>query len=271
MEPALEHVFETGQGAVRYGIKGHGPDLVLVHGTPWSSFSFSKILPALEKRFRVHYYDLIGYGRSEMRDRQKVSLDIQGQIFSELLEHWELADPFVAAHDFGGAISLRAHLLHGRNYRKLLLMNVVALAPWGSPFFAHVREHETAFSGTPPYIHKAILEAYIKGALHKEPKIDDLSGLMTPWETSSGQAAFYRQIAQADQKYTDEVEVQYSDIRCPVRILWGEADEWIPIATGRRLHAAIPNSEFFPISEAGHLVQMEAPEQVHAQILDFFD
>jgi len=154
---------------------------------------------------------------------------------------------------------LRSHLLDGRDYRKLVLMNVVALAPWGSPFFAHVQRHEAAFAGVPAYIHKAIVETYIRGAMFGDLNEKSFEALVDPWLSEKGQSAFYRQIAQADQKYTDEIELLYGDIRCPVQILWGENDDWIPIETGRRLYDAIPQSEFHPVPEAGHLVQFDSP------------
>ncbi len=270
MDFALEQSFETAQGLVRYGIVGTGTPLVFVHGTPWSSQSYAKIITDLSRSFQVFFYDLIGYGQSEMRDGQLVSLDVQGRIFAQILEHWQLDQPSVVAHDFGGAIALRAHLLHRAKYHKLMLMNVVAMAPWGSSFFAHVRSHEAAFAGVPPYIHKAILKAYIDGAIYKSLSEADMTSLMSPWLSEDGQNAFYRQIAQANQTYTDEVQSLYDTIECPVRILWGENDEWIPIEMGRKLNKAIPNSEFFPVAKAGHLIQMDQPKIVREHILEFF-
>lgn len=52
-----------------------------------------------------------------------------------------------------------------------------------------------------------------------------LHAYVTPWTGESGQAAFYRQIAQMDQRYTDAIEVQLASIRCPVQLLWGEEDQ----------------------------------------------
>lgn len=74
----------------------------------------------------------------------------------------------------------------------------------------------------PAYIHKAIVETYIRAALFGELEKDDFDSLVSPWLSEDRQAAFYRQIAQADQTYTDEVEPRYKDIRYPVQILWGE-------------------------------------------------
>ena len=81
--------------------------------------------------------------------------------------------------------------------------------------------------------------------------------------------AFYRQIAQADRRYTDEVEPMYRSITTPVLIAWGEEDEWIPIERGRELHAAIPGSTFAPIAAAGHLVQEDKPNVLLKNIGEF--
>lgn len=267
--PELEYAFASKAGEVRYGTVGTGPDVVLVHGTPWSSFTWHLLIDVLAKSHRVHYYDLPGYGLSEMRRGQQVSLDVQGEVLAQFLEHTHLDQPAVIAHDFGGAISLRAHLLHGCNYARLMLIDVVALAPWGSPFFAHVQQHEAAFAGVPAYIHQAIVERYIQGALYRTLDDATFRRLVDPWLSEKGQAAFYRQIAQADQRYTDDIEPLYANVRCPVSILWGQEDAWIPLATGRRLHAAVPGSTFVELANAGHLAQLDAPARVARQVLKF--
>lgn len=265
----LGQEYKFSEGLVRYDIIGDGPPLVLVHGTPWSSFTWYKLAPGLAQRYRVHYYDLIGYGQSEKRHSQNVSLGVQNRLLTELLDHWNLHKPRVVAHDFGGATTLRTHLLDNRDFGKMVLINVVAMSPWGSPFFAHVQQHESAFSGVPAYIHKAIVEAYIQGALYNELAPEEFDALVRPWLGDDGQPAFYRQMAQASQRYTDEVERSYAHIRCPVLIVWGEKDEWIPIATGQRLHKAIPHSQFCPVANAGHLSQLDAAEFVASQVLEF--
>ena len=72
-----------------------------------------------------------------------------------------------------------------------------------------------------------------------------------------------------DERYTREVEGLYPTIRCPVQILWGEDDQWIPIERGQALHQMIPGSRFQAIANAGHLVQEDAPEAIVAALLRF--
>ncbi len=149
---------------VRYFVAGAGPALVFVHGTPFSSYVWHRVIPHFVDSHRVHCFDLLGYGQSEQRDGQDVSLGVQNELLAELLDHWALERPDVVAHDFGGATALRTHLLNGKDYRTLTLIDPVALAPWGSPFVKHVRQHEAAFRGVPAYIHEAIVAAYVRGA-----------------------------------------------------------------------------------------------------------
>ncbi len=255
--------------SIRYDIRGDGPPLVLVHGTPWSSFSWRHIIPALARWFTVYFYDLLGYGQSDKRAGQDVSLGIQNKVLAALLDHWGLEVPLVVGHDFGGTTVLRTHLLDQRDFQKIALIDPVALAPWGSPFFAHLREHEEAFVGVPTYIHEAIVSAYVRGATCCPMSTETLAGIVNPWLGPVGQRAFYRQIAQADQRFTDEIEASYGTISRPVLILWGEQDEWIPIANGQRLHQAIRTSEYYAIPGAGHLVQEDAPALLTSYLVRF--
>ncbi|MEX4008595.1 alpha/beta fold hydrolase [Neoaquamicrobium sediminum] len=258
----------TQAGEVAWGRAGSGPALVLAHGWPWSSFSWHRVISLLARHFTVHWFDMPGYGESEMRRGQSTALDVQGQVFAEMLDVWELVRPHVVAHDMGGAVTLRAHLLGGVEYDRLVLMNVVALSPWGSAFFDHVGRHIDAFTGLPPHIHEAVVSAYIQGALVNELADGDLDRLLTPWLSEAGRASFYAQFAQADERLTGDFEDRLADIRCPVAILWGEADPWIPVARGRLLHEKIPHSSFEALAGVGHLPQLEAPEPVTARLLD---
>lgn len=267
MEWTLSEDIKTCAGNVRAGQAGRGPPLVLAHGWPWSSYAWHRVIPTLAATHRVYWYDMPGYGASEKSAQYRTSLDVQGEVFAALLHHWSLAQPTVIAHDFGGATTLRAHLLHGAEYERLILMNVVAMRPWGSAFFDHVGRHVDAFEGLPPHIHAAIVRAYIEGAFATPIDADDLHALIAPWLTPDGTASFYRQFEQADEIYTAEVEPLYSALRCPAQILWGQDDPWIPLARGKALHAAIGGrTTFTELSGVGHMPQIEDAAAVLAAL-----
>ncbi|WP_346135845.1 alpha/beta fold hydrolase [Lentzea roselyniae] len=258
----LPEEFVTPNGVVRWARIGAGRPVVLLHGTPFSSFVWRDVAADLAADHEVFVWDMLGYGRSEMRQGQDVSLRAQGRIFADLLTEWGLARPHVVAHDFGGAVALRAHLVHGAEYAALALLDPVAVAPWGSPFFRLVHEHAAVFERLPGNLHEALVREYVRSASSPGIAPEVLDGLVTPWTGAAGQPAFYRQIAQADQRYTDEIEPRYGDITIPVTVCWGADDEWIPPARGEQLAGAIPGAGLHLVPGAGHLVQLDAPGPV---------
>lgn len=267
----LPHTFDFDGRSVRYGVMGDGDPLVFVHGTPFSSQVWRRIAPIMSRFRRVYYFDLLGYGLSEQRAGDDVSLGIQNHLLAVLIEHWRLTKPDIVAHDFGGATALRAALINQCEYRSLTLIDPVAVAPWGSPFVRHVHDNEPAFSSVPAYIHEAMVNAYLRGAAKRELSADVLNIYSSPWMGSVGQAAFYQQIAQMDQRYTDEIQTRYHDICFPVSILWGEDDQWIPIDRGVELAAIMKGARFIRVPNSGHLMQEDAPEAIVGELMDFLE
>ncbi len=225
---------------VRWGRRGSGPGVVFCHGTPWSSRLWAPFAGALSSGFTSYVWDMPGYGRSSKDPEHRVSLDVQGELLHDLLAHWGLEAPHVVAHDYGGAVALRAHLLEGSAFASLALVDVVALAPWGSDFFRLVREHPDVFAALPAPVHEGAVRAYVAGASHAGLTAEQADMLVAPWLDRAGQAAFYRQIAQADQAYTDAIQDLYPDLDLPVVAVWGRDDAWIPVERAHRLAALIP-------------------------------
>lgn len=265
----LTERYATRAGVVRWARMGQGDPVVLLHGTPFSSVVWRDIAVALARTHQVYVWDMLGYGQSEMRDGQDVSLAAQQEIFASLLDHWGLTEPTVVAHDFGGAVALRTHLLSRLRYRALALVDPVALAPWGSPFFRLVRENAAVFGQLPENLHAALVREYVASASSRGLHPASLERLVRPWLGGAGQAAFYRQIAQADQRYTDEIEPRYAEIDIPVLVCWGADDTWIPVAKGEQLAGAIPGARLRRVPGAGHLVQEDAPAELTAALLEF--
>ncbi len=264
MLPMGQTFIHEGRG-VWWNKIGDGPPLVLIHGTPFSSQVWRRIAPLLARHWTVYYFDLLGYGQSDKGG--DVSLGVQNGLLTALFRHWGLVRPDVLCHDFGGATALRGYYLNGLRYNRLVVFDAVALAPWGSPFVAHVRDHQAAFTGLPAYAHDALLAAYLQGAAFGDLSAEALQIYMQPWQGAEGQAAFYAQIAQMDQRFTDEVPPSYGPMDCPVTVLWGEEDAWIPIERGEALVQKISSQPLIRVPGAGHLMQEDAPEAIVAAML----
>lgn len=269
----LNHTYRSAQGELRWDRFGNpgGEVVVLLHGTPFSSFIWRDIADALAPHHLVYIWDMPGYGLSEKSERQDLSLDALGEVFSRLLEHWELTEPSVIAHDSGAAVALGAHLLHGARYRRLALVDAVALSPWGSPFFRLVGEHADIFDRLPAELNRALIEEYVNSASSPGLRSATREALIEPWTSEGGQSAFYRQIKQrlSDETYTDHIQDRYHTLDIPVLVCWGTDDTWIPINRGRELADQIPTAQLREIAGAGHLIQEDKPAQLATALLAF--
>ena len=134
----------------------------------------------------------------------------------------------------------------------------------GLDFFRLVAANAPVFAELPPALHQALVREYVGGAAHRPLRADDLDRLVEPWLGDAGQAAFYQQIAQADQRYTDEVEPFYPALELPVQIVWGTEDTWIPVDRAHRLTELIPGARLDLVPDAGHLIQLDGPERLTA-------
>lgn len=270
-EWTLDRTFNSSSGEVRWAVSGpeQAPPVVLVHGTPFSSYVWRGVARALARDYRVYVWDLAGYGASAQYADQDVSLRAQAWVLTELLDHWELEAPAVAAHDFGGCAALRAYLLHGARYRRLALVDPVALAPWGSPAYRLLGSHAGVFEQLPPALHRALVTEYVSSASHAGLHPAVLERLVAPWCTQAGQPAFYRQMAQNDQRFTDDIQHRYGELELPVLICWGTEDTWIPVARAHQLAEMVPGAELLLIAGAGHLVQEDAPAELTAALTNF--
>jgi pimeloyl-ACP methyl ester carboxylesterase len=59
------------------------------------------------------------------------------------------------------------------------------------------------------------------------------------------------------------------NIEVPTLVLWGEDDRRSPMNIAEQLRDAIPNAKLAVIAKAGHVSNMEQPEEFNAQVRRF--
>lgn len=263
----LKEKFSYGGQSVAWGSMGEGDPIILIHGFPWSSQAWRSIAPWLAQTHKVYFFDMIGCGLSEKNADQNVTESVQSDLLEALIEHWDITRPHVVGHDFGGLCALRGHFVNGIEYSKLHLINAVAVLPSGSPFYAHVANHEAAFSGLPDYAHEALFRAYIQNAAHYPLREEAIQVYFEPWSTEGGKAAFYRQIAHANTNNISKAQERYAPTAFDIHLIWGIEDTFIPISRAYELQKMVDAKSFIPISNAAHLGQEDAPEALLGALL----
>jgi pimeloyl-ACP methyl ester carboxylesterase len=255
-------------GEIAWDRFGDGPPVVLVHGTPSSSFLWRGVVARLSDRFSVYVFDLLGYGASERREDLDVSISVQGRVLAAMLEEWGLDAPALVGHDIGAAVSLRAHLIEKRSADRIVLVDGVALNPWNTSTTLHIREHLAAYRSMPTHLFEAIVGAHLRTAVHRP--IDDQAFLayLSQWKGEAGQGAYLRKIEQWSDGDVGDLEPLLPDIRVPVRLIWGREDRWLDPSVAQRLKELIPRSDLRWISDAGHFAPEDDPEAVARELVD---
>jgi len=253
-----------------YRQAGSGPPVVLVHGTPSRAYIWREVVPTLAEGHAVYVYDLLGFGASERGEGQDVSIAAQGLALAELVEAWELEEPRVAGHDIGGAIVLRAQLLHERRFRRLALIDAVVLAPWVTPTTRHIQAHLDVYRTMPNHIFEQITAAHLRTAVRRDFDPEAFAAYQGRWQGVDGQAAYLQKVADFDEADTREFEPLLGSIGVPVLVLWGAEDAWLDPSLAHRVGDLIPGSEVVLIPGAGHFSLEDAPGEIRQALLDFF-
>jgi pimeloyl-ACP methyl ester carboxylesterase len=256
-------------GIVAWDRYGEGSAVVLVHGTPSWSYVWRRVVPSLAERFSLYLFDLIGYGDSEQRDGQDMSVAAQSRALAELLDLWTLERPALVGHDIGGSIVLRAHLVEGHPAGRLVLVDAAVLLPWNTPATMHMRNHLDAYRTMPAHIYERVVSAHLATAVHRPLDAETLDAYLRPWRGQKGQAAYFRKIEQWGDEDMAVLTPLLATIDVPVLALWGAEDAWLSRRTGERLAAAIPGARLELVDGAGHFAMEDEPAAVAEKLAEF--
>lgn len=277
MQPIVsENVLINGT-RISYGVHGVGQPVVLLHGTPSSSLIWRNVLPHLtENGFKVHVFDLLGYGLSERPSNPAIDTSISGQvpILQALLSHWGLETFHLVAHDIGGGIAQRFGVFYPHRLRSLTLIDVVSFDSYPSK-----RTREQMEQGLEQLIkvrdddHRSHFRDWLLSAVHNKQKFEE-SSLGTFLEYISGPigqgSLFQHQVRHYDPKHTMEIAHQLHELgRLPVKIIWGADDAWQVLEWAHKLNEAIPGSDLEILENCGHFSPEDQPERIACILISF--
>jgi pimeloyl-ACP methyl ester carboxylesterase len=265
----LDQRIQVSGGEVAAGAFGQGPPVVLVHGTPASSYLWRGVVPLLARTYTVHVWDLLGFGESGLAPSAEPSIARQARTLAELVEHWGLDAPSLVGHDIGGGIATRAHLVEQVPVRRLVLLDAAVLGPWNTPFTEHQQRHADVYRTMPADIFGDLIAARLRTATHR-PMSEEVAGAYAaPWSGAAGQHRWIDQVTAVSFEDTREVAERLGEITAPTLVLWGDQDQWLDLATADRLVAAIPGAVRLTVPEAGHFAAEDDPDGVARALLRF--
>jgi pimeloyl-ACP methyl ester carboxylesterase len=265
---------------LRVRTSGEGPALRLFNGLVSSEAHWPFFVRHFAERRRVVFWDYRGHGgQPPPRDLSTINV---AQFAEDA--HDVLPEPAVSvALSFGVQVALEHYRRHREDVRGLVLICGTDGHPLdriGSS--AWLRQGAAAlmrgFSRGGP-LSKLALQAgrlalarelaYLSGGAHRD---------LCPREVLDG---VFTHTAQMDARVVGRVVASYFEhsarevlptIQVPTLILAGDRDELTPVPCAERMAAAIPAPVKLVVYPGhSHLVQVERPDEVHAEIDRFFD
>ncbi len=254
------------------------PPLLLVHGFGASTDHWRKNIEGLQQDFQVWAIDLLGFGRSA-----KPNIPYSGDLWRDQLHEFiteVIGRPVVlAGNSLGGYASLCVAAQRPESARGLVLINSAGpfteLEPQPQPdpirkvfgetvrflfrqswasflLFQYVRRRSM--------IRKTLEKVYLDQNAVTEQLVEEI---YRP-SCDPGAPQVFASVFNTPQG--EKVDVLLEALRCPLLVLWGEADPWMNAKTRSvRFRQHYPGlQEYF--LQAGHCPHDEVPEEVNQLI-----
>lgn len=268
---------------IRYTVQGQGKPLLLIHGFGASIGHWQKNIPVLaEKGYRVFVIDLLGFGGSD-----KPPLDYSLELWQEQLQaFWQthIQEPTVfVGNSIGGLLSLMMLADYPEMASGGILLNCAGgLNHRPDELNLPLR---LVMGGFTKLISSPLLGEFIFNRIRQKSRIrqtlyqvycdrnavtDELVEMLhQPSSDVGAQKVFASVLTAAAGPHPASL---LPKIKQPLLILWGEKDPWTPIA-GSKIYQekaqTDPQTDFYPIPQAGHCPHDEKPEIVNALMLNW--
>ncbi len=245
---------------------GEGFPVVLVHGYTGNSRNWALTAPVLGERFRVISMDLRGHGLSEKPAREEDHTYSQmAEDVYQLLVHLGVEEAYVVGHSMGGRVVQEVVLGHPEMFGALVLVDtmgesVPARRGEMLRLSEFAREH-----GMEATFDEHVRTSALTGRLDENPafvKVWREQFLMTSLE------AYVGCVTTATATGMEGTLPRLSSLAMPALVICGENDTPFLEPT-RRLHEALPGSEYVIIEGCGHSPQLEKPAQFNEILLRF--
>lgn len=255
---------------IHYVEQGRGPQtLLLVHGLSGVLQHFSyRMLGELARDYRVVVIDRPGSGYSERPANASASVVVQADVVAGLIDALKLDSPLLVGHSLGGAVCLATALRHPQKIRGLALIAPLTHMPVDGPpsVFAALAIRQSwlrrLFAWTlmvPMAIRRRRQVLDVVFGPEAVPADFPIRGGGALGLRPSHFVAASRDLV-ALEEVLPQMQQRYTDLRLPVRILYGRDDRILdPREQGQALVERLPEAELEMI-DGGHMLPLTQPD-----------
>jgi len=262
----VQRQLDVGQYQLNYVDEGDGPPVVIVHGSPLSSYSFRHQIAGLAAKFRVIAPDQLGFGRSG-KPPTGVAFKEQADALRRLLDHLALDSFRLVVHDWGGPSGIAAASDRLEQVERLVMINTTVRPDFAPPFYWRLF---TSVTGELLIVKWNVFSRGLSSLMRaaRQPDISQhyrtlLDPIGTRWtmlrlERLEGYAALMEEVQRALEK-----------AHIPALIVWGSPDPYFSKRELAYLQSVLPGCDLLEIPGGGHFSMEDAPQILTDALLRF--
>lgn len=255
-------VVEVENGRIYYEECGSGPTtVVLIHDGIAHSVVWDPVWPSFCKKFHTIRYDRRGYGKSPASTTWYYEADD----LAALLRHLKVPRAILVGSSHGGELSIDFTLSHPDIVEQLILVGaVVSGFPYSDHFLNRAMQNSKPFQQNDV---KAGLASWSKDKYLLAPGHEAAQKKLRDILTASPQDLTHDDYARPTQAALPRL----NEIRVPTLILTGDADIPDVHAHAGVIEAGIYGSRRVVLTEAGHLMYLEKPDEFTSISISFIE
>jgi 3-oxoadipate enol-lactonase len=238
--------------------------VIFIHGFPFDKSSWQPQMDYLKNTHRVIAYDIRGFGKSGRGD-EKLSIGLFADDLIRLMDLLRIKKAIVCGLSMGGYILLNAINRYPDRFEAIILSDTQCIPDTDEAKekrYSTIKQIES--NGLIEFAAGYVKNVFCENSLTDKKEIvkkiqniilstsqqtitETLKALVQRWETCSSS----------------------ENIAVPTLILCGKEDKVTPITQSQLLNRNIPSSAIHIVENAGHMSNLEQPEQFNRHLYSF--
>jgi pimeloyl-ACP methyl ester carboxylesterase len=248
-----------GEGRLFYEARGEGEPVLLIHGGNLDHRMWDDQFDLLAERFRTVRYDVRGFGRSTPGDVEHSA----HEDLLALLDHLDVERAHIVGLSLGGRIAIDFALVHPERVIDLVLAGP-GLSGWRfTPAPWHDRLREAVQTGDVAAIAEAWLKSDYMAPAMENPELAERLRTITVENDDLWLREFR-------ERRLDPLAVgRLEELQLPVLLILGDRDVPDIHDIVELIEQKVPDTRKVLIQGAGHMVNMERPEEFNRALVGF--
>ena len=250
--------------------KGAGSPVLMIHGFFLDSQMWAPNIDALAEHFHVFAMDLWGFGYSS-----REPMDYSYQLFADqvlgFMDALGIERASIIGQSMGGGTAMLFCIQHRDRVDKLVLVGAAGM-PGDLPLAAKF----LTFSGVGKFLMGLKTNSLRKKTLadfwihRRENLTDEYCETATRSHKVEGSGQARLSILRKKIFFTLGEEIpKLAAMDVPILLVWGAEDKSVPLETGRKLHALLPETRLEVFEHTGHVPNYEEADRFNKLAVEF--